>query len=417
MSGICHISIERQAGSTRSSLDGWKVQLCAEVEAAKRRNLQAHVAALKAKSRKKEARQVLEKGLVDPWKRGRHGPLREGILTVIKSWFGGTGFDEWNPKRVAQFRATALAFLKQHFPDGQLRYACGHADEEAYHIHFVVAVWRDRVTVNRGRQSLLQSSINPLLADYEHAQTVAGQAFKPLGITRGERRAEARRLASAAGEPVPEKRRHTPPSEWRAKQRAQAQTEASEILENAVGTAHAEVENGRSLGKAAIRKSRKRAVSEARKRKEDAAREVAAQARAKDKLTREAEQMRTAAIEAEAKRVEAEQERATAELPLSDIVSAETEKVQDLKAAQATEAEMLRKLTDGTGEKTRAARKRCRVGDPHRARGNGVPPRPAHKQSHFRAALSQPHCGNRTAESTTNDDHFGPWRSHLCFPP
>ncbi|MGO4910012.1 plasmid recombination protein [Pseudorhodobacter sp. W20_MBD10_FR17] len=86
----------------------------------------------------------------------------------------GTGHGEWDPEKVAEFRKTALAFLKQNFPNGELRYVSGHADEEAYHIHFVVAVWRERITANRGQQILLQASKNPLIASYEHAQDMAG---------------------------------------------------------------------------------------------------------------------------------------------------------------------------------------------------------------------------------------------------
>jgi Plasmid recombination enzyme len=298
--------VDNEASALNEQLfgaDDWTKCLLAEVEDAKRHNLQANVKALKAKSRKKEARKVLEKGLVDPWKRGRHGPLREGILTVNKAWFGGAGHEGWDPERVEEFRQTALAFLKKHFPGGQLRYASGHADEEAYHIHFVVAVWRERFTVNRGHQRLLQASVNPLLGNYEKAQTLAGEAFKKLGITRGARRAEARRAAKAAGAPLPEKPRHIPPSEWRAKQRDQAQAEANKIMDTAAkkadalieeaserktkaaceaqkalktaqikATAH--IEAGRELSDVTIRKSRKRAIKEARERKAKAEREA-----------------------------------------------------------------------------------------------------------------------------------------------
>lgn len=123
-----------------------------------------------------------------------------------------------------------MDFLQENFPDGQLRYASGHADEEAFHIHFVVAVWREKVSKHSGRQLLLQASANPLIARYETAQDLAGEAFAPLGITRGERRAEAARAAKAAGQQLPEKRAHVPPSQWRAKLLADAQAEAVQLL-------------------------------------------------------------------------------------------------------------------------------------------------------------------------------------------
>lgn len=174
--------------------------------------------------------------MLDPWQRCANGPLREGIITVNKSWFGGTGHAGWDPEKVDQFREAAVAFLEQHFPEGQLRYASGHADEEAYHIHFVVATWRERFTLNRGLQYLLQASMNPLIASYEHAQDLAGEAFTDLGITRGERRATARREAKAANEPMPEKRRHVSPSQWRGEQIKQAHIEAGKIVSAAKAT-------------------------------------------------------------------------------------------------------------------------------------------------------------------------------------
>ena len=103
--------------------DDWKDTLRAEIDLAMRHNLEENVKALKAKSRKKEASARVERGLADPWQRCRHGPLREGILTVNKAWFGGTGHLDWDPEKVTAFREAAVAFLKQSFPDGQLRYA------------------------------------------------------------------------------------------------------------------------------------------------------------------------------------------------------------------------------------------------------------------------------------------------------
>ena len=292
----------------------WKARLLAEIEEAKRENFREHVTALRAKSRKKDALLVEERGLVDPWRRSQHGPLREGILTVNKEWFGGPGHAEWDPEKVAEFRAAAIAFLKQNFPDGQLRYASAHADEEAFHIHFVVVKWRECVSANRGRQCLLQASLNPLFASYEHAQDMAGEAFEHLGITRGERRAEARRLAKAAGEPVPERRRHVPPSEWRAEERRLAAAEAQEIArkEREASQLKAEriVDDGRTLAKATVRKSRKRAIREARERKEKAAREAQAEtakeARRRDVVARETAHLKAAGEAAEKEKREAE---------------------------------------------------------------------------------------------------------------
>lgn len=129
--------------------------------------------------------------------------MREGILTAHKSFFGGVGRAEWDMTQVEAFKQRALEFLREHFSDDQLLYVVAHADEEAFHLHFVVAVWDEKHSANRGRQLMVQPSANPLLANYEYAQDLAGMAFADLGLCRGERRAEARREALRKGRRYP----------------------------------------------------------------------------------------------------------------------------------------------------------------------------------------------------------------------
>jgi hypothetical protein len=297
---LSHVDTEATALNEMLFGEGnWKDVLRDEIDDAKKGNLHNHVEALKAKSRKAEASNRQVQGLLDPWQRCRKGPLREGIITVNKAWFGGTGHAEWDVQKVAEFREAALTFLKTNFPNGELRYASGHADEEAYHIHFVVAVWRERVTANRGQQILLQASMNPLIANYEHAQDLAGEAFTKLGLTRGQRHAEARRQAKVAKEPMPEKPRHIPPSRWRAEQRVRAHAEAEQIKKAAQKTSGLVVADGVALAKATIRKSRKRAIKEALARKEACAREIAAETRRLADVTAKAERKIIAADAAE----------------------------------------------------------------------------------------------------------------------
>ena len=254
----------------------WQDKIKAEIAAVKRNNFRERLAALRKKGRKAEREAFIAEGKSDPWRRcSGGGPLREGILTVNKTWFGGTGQAEWDAGKVAAFKTTAMDFLHQHFPEGQLRYATAHHDEEAFHIHFVTVVWTEKVTANRGRQMLLQASANPLLKNYEHAQDLAGEAFAPLGIARGKRRAEARRVAKKSGQDLPERRRHVPPSEWRDNQQAAGHEMAIEIVEAAQGKANKMIDEGRTAGQAAIRKSRKRAIKEARQRQKVATREGA----------------------------------------------------------------------------------------------------------------------------------------------
>lgn len=278
----------------------WQETLKAEIAAAKRNNFLEREKALRKKGRKAERDALIVEGQSDPWRQcSGGGPLREGILTVNKQWLGGTGQAEWDAAKVEQFKQTAMDFLWKHFPDGQLRYANAHHDEEAFHIHFVIAVWTEKVTANRGRQVLLQASTNPLLKNYEHAQDLAGEAFAPLNIARGERRAEVRRAAKAAGEDIPKKRRHIPPSEWRAAQQAMGYSNAKEAIVEAKVQAKVMADEGRVAGQMAIRKSRKRAIKEARRKNEAATRAVATAERERQKEERGAQAARRERAEAE----------------------------------------------------------------------------------------------------------------------
>lgn len=263
----------------------WDMKLKSEIRAAQEGNFAEKIRALEAKSRKKDATTVRGLGPSNPWNACSVGPLREGIITVNKTWFGGAGIAEWDMQKVSDFKEAAVEFLQESFPDGQLRYASGHADEEAYHIHFVVAVWREKVSKNSGRQVLLQASANPLIARYDTAQDLAGEAFAPLGITRGERRAEAARAVKAAGQQPPEKRVHVPPSQWRTKLLADAQAEAVQVLSVAQEGAREAVGEARDLGEKVIRRARKRAIEEARLRREAADRDVKRLERSKLALT------------------------------------------------------------------------------------------------------------------------------------
>lgn len=305
----------------------WQETIKAEVAAARRDNFRERMEALRKKGRKAEREALQAEGESDPWRRCSGGPLREGILTVNKEWFGGTGQAEWDAEKVAAFKKTAMEFLLRHFPEGQLRYANAHHDEEAFHIHFVAAVWTEKVTANRGRQVLLQASMNPLLKNYEHAQDLAGEAFATLGIARGERRAEARRVAKEAGEDVPKKRRHIPPSEWRADQQAAGHEKSSEIMDAAQSRAKEMIDDGRTVGKATIRKSRKRAIKEARRRKEAATREVAAAERHRKEEERAADAARKARADAEAALVTIEEKSANS-VEAAHVATATLQKVR-----------------------------------------------------------------------------------------
>jgi len=171
---------------------------------------------------------------------------------------------------VSRFVDRGVEFLQTHFPDGQLRELTVHVDEESVHMHFAVAVWNEKISQNRGVQRLLQPSANALLADYEHAQDLVGEAFLDLGIHRGERRAAAARAAMAAGLEGPSPRDHVPPSKWRREQRRKALQDAAKIKTTARDAADGMLADAALVSNSTVKKSRKRAVAEARQRQAEA---------------------------------------------------------------------------------------------------------------------------------------------------
>ncbi|MCP4826022.1 MAG: hypothetical protein GY892_18200 [Shimia sp.] len=219
-----------------------------------RHNHRQELAALEKSGRRKQFTDRQGVGPRNPWHGSTDAPLREGVLTVNKDYFGGSGVADWNTSQVELFRQAAMAFLEENFGGGQLLYASSHSDEEAFHIHFVTATWSRKTTANRGRQYLLKASENPLLRVYEHAQNLAGEHFKEIGITRGKRSAEARREAIAKGQRPEKKRRHVPPSEYRDSER-----------EIGAAVAAGLVEGGRETAEVTLKVARKRASKEERR--------------------------------------------------------------------------------------------------------------------------------------------------------
>lgn len=286
----------------------WIERLHAEIAVAMEHNHAEEIAARERKGRLKEAEKLRERGPVEPWKFTRGGPLREGIITVNKRWFGGTGHESWDHERVDAFKQRATEFLMEHFPDGQLREVNIDEDEEALHFHFMVAVWVEKISQNRGTQWLLQPSANPLFANYEHAQDLAGEAFLDLGIHRGERRAAAARQALEAGLEMPEPRKHVPPSEWRREQRRLALEDRDRIREKTRAEAAAIVDDGVALAKAAVKKTRKRSIKEAKARRAEADRQVAAAERDRARAEAQADAARRAKLEAEDARIAADRQ-------------------------------------------------------------------------------------------------------------
>lgn len=164
--------------------------------------------------------------LRQPWvasKKSR-GPLREGILTVNRTWFaadpntpeenhidapfcdqdGRVVPQVWDRKKVEWFKREGAAFLRGNFGDAVVDLRID-GDEAAPHFHFVIWCSEDSEQKRRAnakspavKQIQWSARQHPLIARYEAAQDAAGSWFEDparadMGIVRGERRAAKRR--------------------------------------------------------------------------------------------------------------------------------------------------------------------------------------------------------------------------------
>ncbi|OWY18268.1 hypothetical protein B6V73_00175 [Thioclava sp. JM3] len=219
--------------------EDWLESLKADIELARLQNLNQEVEGLQRTRGSNEAQKRLIEGPRDPWRASKGGPLREFIITANKEWFEETSdsaklFDiREQEARERQFEARALEWLKSRFGD-MLVHARADRDETTFHIHGIIAPWHEKHSKRSGRQRLLQPSAHPLLKDYEKAQDDVGAFFAELGLTRGERRAEARRKAKEARKTdpsveIPKKRRHIPAHIWRADEELRLASEARKL--------------------------------------------------------------------------------------------------------------------------------------------------------------------------------------------
>lgn len=196
---------------------GWKDELEEDIGRASELNFRHAYAARRWKrKRKKEALAIKRSGPVDPWKRDRaEGPIREGVLTANRKFFEGDtpGFSD--PEREAAFRKSALKFLTEQFGKSCVA-AWSDSDEEAFHIHFVIAPWVVSESKQAGKQRRLEPSSIPVIKDYEAGHDIAAEYFKSAGLVRGEKRAEARRDAFAAEGKSELPAQNVPCHEWRA---------------------------------------------------------------------------------------------------------------------------------------------------------------------------------------------------------
>lgn len=279
----------------------WKDDLLIEIEQAKANNLVAAYGAKIAKKRKKDAAAVKAAGLQNPWKENRsEGPLREGVITANREYFSGAD-GQPDPARRSAFEATAVTALRAEFGSACIA-AWIDRDEEADHIHFVVAPWKVEESKNLGRQKLLVPSSITVIADYEFGQTAMAAHFAKIDLTRGRETAKARREARETAEKLPPRREHVAPHVWRAEvlrtmndarddaakatEEAEARRAAADLSAAREDEARAAAERHRKAARSAERRAREEQVAAAR-----AAR--LAREKAEEAERRKAEELRT----------------------------------------------------------------------------------------------------------------------------
>lgn len=204
------------------------------IDAVSRQNLINEVAVLRATRGKKAAEKRLRLGPVDPWDAKNAAPWNELVLSASPEFFRapGQGPGEWDQERVEIFAARARSILRKRFGSGLVHLAL-HLDEETPHVHAAVLPLVRRRSARRGLQRLVSHRQHPAFREqeagdeplghersYERLQDEFAQEFADLGLVRGERRAEAARIAQVLGQSTPEAVRHRTTAEWRAEQAA-----------------------------------------------------------------------------------------------------------------------------------------------------------------------------------------------------
>ncbi|MEJ2018978.1 MAG: plasmid recombination protein [Maritimibacter sp.] len=236
--------------------EDWATKAKAEIDAMRAQNYAAELEALEARGRKQDVIDRMAGEAKDPWRPSKHGPMREVTLTANKKFFEadpGYVFGDCENQRVEEFQRLAVGWLLENFGEDVV-HARADLDEEAYHIHAVIL---PRVKVDMTRTDkktnetrviatrlMLQPSKFPLIGSYELAQDSVGEWFKPLGLMRGERRAQAIREAIAEGKEPPKKRFHVTPRIFRLR-RARELARGEKALEaekKAVAAREAEAE-------------------------------------------------------------------------------------------------------------------------------------------------------------------------------
>jgi len=191
----------------------WAAQTTAMIEDMKAENFADEIETLTQRRRKKQIKERMAEGPRDPWRATRHGPLREVILTANRDWFDALPTPAAREARAQAFEDAARDWLLENFGEDVV-HARADLDEQAFHIHAVI-VPKVQVELNGTKRWMLQPSKHDLIKNYEAAQDSVGQHFAPLGLVRGERRAEAVRKARQNGDEPPAYRQHVRTVDWR----------------------------------------------------------------------------------------------------------------------------------------------------------------------------------------------------------
>ena len=191
----------------------WAARTIALIEDIKAENFADEIETLTRRRRKKQIKERMAEGPRDPWRATRHGPMREVILTANRDWFDALPTPAAREARAQAFEDAAKDWLLENFGEDVV-HARADLDEQAFHIHAVI-VPKVQVELNGTKRWMLQPSKHDLIKDYEAAQDSVGAHFAPLGLVRGERRAEAVRKARQNGDEPPAYRQHVRTADWR----------------------------------------------------------------------------------------------------------------------------------------------------------------------------------------------------------
>lgn len=220
-------------------------------------NLEEEVKALRKSRGKKAAAAREAKGPQKPFDPKNNRPWTEVLVSASPQYFSPNGEPpgQWNEQRTEAFIQRVHDVLTEKFGDGVVHLSV-HLDEETVHAHAAILPIIEKTSKRRGRQRLVSHRSHPefftpdvpkdalvdalgnplegvarrekrlelqadVITGFERFQDSMGAAFADLGIERGERHAERRRVDRFLGaepDPAPV---HRTTKEWRALQKAE----------------------------------------------------------------------------------------------------------------------------------------------------------------------------------------------------